>query len=86
MKFTAEEMERIVEEVIRRLTSAGAQVRRVCAANSTLELEDRLVTLATINGRLVGVQQLVVPHKALVTPAVRDELRDKDIELVRREP
>ena len=75
------EIERIVQEVIRRLTSAGI---RVSSGNSELKLSDRIVTLATIEGRLDGVQQLVVPAKAVVTPSVNDELRDRNIELVRQ--
>lgn len=82
MTLTAEEIERIVQEVIRRLTSAGVQVTRF---KPTLELEDRLVTLASIEGRLEGIKQLVVLPKAIVTPSVRDELRDKNVELVRQE-
>ena len=82
MTLTAEEIERIVQEVIRRLTSAGVQVTRL---KPTLVLEDRLVTLASIEGRLEGIKQLVVLPKAIVTPSVRDELRDKNVELVRQE-
>ena len=81
MRITDEEIERIVREVIRRLTSAGVQVDTV---NSTLKIEGRLVTLATIEGRLEGIQKLVVMPKAVVTPSVRDELRDKKVELVRQ--
>ena len=81
MRLTDAEIERIVREVIRRLTSAGVQVDN---ANSTLKVEGRLVTLATIEGRLEGIQQLVVQPKAVVTPSVRDELRDKKVELVRQ--
>jgi len=81
MTLKAEEIERIVQEVIRRLTSAGVQVTKL---KPTLELEDRLVTLASLEGRLEGIRQLVVLPKAVVTPSVRDELRDKKIELVRQ--
>ena len=39
-------------------------------------LTGRLVTLADLNGRLEGVKQLVVPRGAVLTPAVRDRLRN----------
>lgn len=81
MRITDEEIERIVREVIRRLMSAGVRIEKT---DSTLKLESRLVTLATIEGQLEGIQQLVVLQKAVVTPSVRDELRDKKIELVRQ--
>lgn len=81
MTLTAEEIERIVQEVIRRLTLAGVRINK---PSSTLQLEDRIVTLAKIEGQLEGIQQLVVMPKAVVTPSVRDELRDKKIELVRQ--
>ena len=79
--LAAEEIERIVQEVIRRLTSAGKQDSSPKAA---LQLDDRLITLATIEGRLDGIDQLVVLAKAVITPSVRDELRDRNIELVRQ--
>jgi len=81
MRITDEEIERIVQEVIRRLMSAGVQIKKT---DSTLKLESRVVTLATIEGQLEGIQKLVVLSKAVVTPSVRDELRDKKIELVRQ--
>ena len=81
MRLTDAEIERIVREVIRRLTSAGVQVD---TATSTLKIDKRLVTLATIEGQLEGIQKLVVMPKAGVTPSGRDELRDKKIELVRQ--
>jgi hypothetical protein len=85
MTLTAEEIDRIVQEVIRRLTSAGIPVGTSGESTKTiLELEERLVTLATIQGRLDGIEQLVVLPKAVVTPSVRDELWDKGIGLVRR--
>ena len=80
----AELIEFIVQEVIRRLKSGGAMIEgSVAPANGArdLALTDRLITLATVKGRLDGVRRLVVTRKALVTPAVRDELRAREIEL-----
>ncbi len=81
MRISDAEIERIVREVIRRLTSVGVQIDK---ASSTLKIDKRLVTLATIEGQLEGIQKLVVLPKAVVTPSVRDELRDKKVELVRQ--
>jgi len=83
--FDPEFMERIVQEVIRRLVERGVVVR--LAANideAELAVSDKVVTLATLGGRLVGVKRLVVGGRAIVTPAVKDELNDRSIELIRR--
>jgi hypothetical protein len=50
-----------------------------------LEIEDRLVTLATLRDRLDGVGKLVVARRTIVTPAAIDELNDRGITLMRRE-
>ena len=85
---TGEEIERIVLEVIRRLTAAKPAAKPAAgpAANShgvSLEIRDRVVTLSTIDQRLDGVGQLVVQPKAVVTPSVQDELRTHNVQLVR---
>jgi ribose 5-phosphate isomerase RpiB len=46
---------------------------------------DRVVTLAGIGERLASARRLVVPPKAVVTPAVRDELRRRNVTLVVQE-
>jgi hypothetical protein len=43
---------------------------------------DRVVTLAGIGDRLVAARRLVVLPRAVVTPAVRDELRRRNVALV----
>lgn len=85
MTFTQADVERIVAEVIRRLrgmepSPAGAAPASV---GHDLILTERVITLRTVEGRLGGVQRLLVPAKAVVTPAVRDELKKHKIELVR---
>ena len=50
---------------------------------SDLFVDSRVVTLELIAGRLTGTKQLMVLPGALVTPAVRDELRRKGVLLVR---
>jgi hypothetical protein len=90
--YDAEFLEMIVQEVIRRLTGAGISVtkngkpqRSLSAAQTDtkteLVLSDRLITLATLQGRLDGIGSLVVNRKSLVTPAVRDELNRRNIQL-----
>ena len=43
---------------------------------------DRVVTLAGVGERLTTARRLVVPPRAVVTPAVRDELRRRNVTLV----
>ena len=94
--FQPEFVELIVREVIRRLRENGVTVSATNAAATgggvvtpatsanaiELGLTDRLVTLETLRDRLQGVKRLTVGKKAIVTPAVRDELKKK-IELIR---
>jgi hypothetical protein len=88
--YDPEFLEMIVQEVIRRLTGAGISVAsngKIPGAKATgspsaeLVLSDRLITLATLHGRLDGIGSLVVNRKSLVTPAVRDELNRRNIQL-----
>mgnify|MGYP003332281937 CR=1 FL=1 len=52
----------------------------------TLELQDRVVTMASLSGRLSGIQRVVVATRAVVTPAVRDRLRELRIALAFASP
>lgn len=83
-QFDSEFIERIVQEVIRRLVERGIGVSGSSQNESTLVLDDKLITLATLDGRLSGIQQLVVGSRAIVTPAVKDELKDLSVELIRK--
>jgi hypothetical protein len=80
MTPTQEQLEWIVAEVIRRL--GAAQVTDP-AANGALVIDDALITLSTLQGRIHGVSSVRVARRAVVTPAARDELRENGIELVR---
>lgn len=88
------QLDRIVSEVLRRL--GGVQLPAAQSAPSlaaaappaasspgpgTLSVDDAVVSLATLDGRLEGVRRLQVAPRAVVTPAVRDELRERGIEL-----
>jgi ribose 5-phosphate isomerase RpiB len=85
------DIERIVREVMRRLEvpqsagdGAGTEIRTPPEPkpdNSKLRLSGRVVTLASLDGRLAGVRQVIVAKGTVVTPAVRDELRKKKIKL-----
>ncbi len=51
------------------------------AADNDLVLSCRVVTLADVENRLEGLQRLVVPPHAVVTPSVRDELYRRNVAL-----
>jgi hypothetical protein len=83
MTFTEEQVERIVVEVIRRLELIRvAGDERNSSPVGELRITDRVVTMRSIEGRLNGVTRIVVKRRAVVTPAVRDELKQRKIELV----
>ena len=86
MNLTAADIDRIVAEVVRRLrtmmaSSSVAQVRTApaTATFNELQLDDKVVTLRTLSGRLDGVNKIVVNQRAVVTPAVKDELKQRGI-------
>ena len=88
MKEDSEFVERIVREVMRRLLAGGHTVAPRSNASETavqqeLNLPDRIVTLATLKGKLDGIGQVTVARRAVVTPSVRDELKQRKIELKR---
>jgi len=82
MTFTEQQVEWIVMEVLRRLGVAGDARQSTAQNGSELKLNDRVVTLRSIEGRLSGVTRLLVQPRAIVTPAVKDELKQRKIELV----
>ncbi len=76
----SELFERIVQEVIRRLVAGGVTVG--ATGNKQLALSERVITLATLDGKLDGVETVSVQKRAVVTPAVKDELNRRSIRLV----
>ncbi len=84
------DIESVVREVIRRLTNGsnghtpevGADEKQNTDAG-TMRLTQQVVSLAQLEGRLDRVSRLVVPRRAIVTPAVCDELRRYGITLQR---
>jgi hypothetical protein len=84
MTFNEQDVERIVVEVIRRLGLLESPPLLAPASGNELTLAERVVTMRSIEGKLKGIAKLVVPARAVVTPAVRDELNDRQIELIRK--
>jgi hypothetical protein len=87
MTYSEQEVERIVVEVIRRLGILRAGSHEVeskaSGSNGELVIRENVVTLRLVEGRLAGVGRLVVAPRAVVTPIVKDELKQRQIELVR---
>ena len=87
MKFDVEFVEYIVREVIRRLKADGqftaSGSAQPAAAARELHLTDRVITLASLQGKLDGVTEITTPRNAVITPAVRDELTSRKIRVVR---
>jgi hypothetical protein len=96
----AQFVDRIVREVVRRIAeqSAPADVpphvpasttERVAEPTSlpsdTLVMDDRLITLAKVQDRLAGIEQVILRGDAVVTPSVRDLLRDKKVRIEHRD-
>ena len=81
MTFTEQQVETIVLEVLRRLGLIESSSQNT---GTELSLTDRVVTMRSVEGRLAGINRMTVGPRAVVTPAVKDELKQRHIELVRR--
>lgn len=79
MSLSEADIERVVQEVLRRL--AAMTPLSPVAASTTLSLSTRVVTMAALNRKLDGVQRVEVPYRAVVTPAARDYLRERGVQL-----
>ena len=82
------DVEQIVREVLRRLQGREEQrdakrengrTTAAIAADGRLVVSDRVVGMHSLDGRLEGVRRLIVPHRAVLTPLVRDELNGRGI-------
>jgi ribose 5-phosphate isomerase RpiB len=84
-----DQIDRIVSEVLSRLGHAPAdeavagQGSTTASAVGELQLTEQVVSVAALSGRLNGIQRIVVPARAVITPSARDLLREKNISLVR---
>lgn len=81
------EIERLVRLVVQRLVAEGKADEAPAQPSSAageVRFNEKLVTLTSLEGKLNGsTRVLCVPTKAVVTPAVKDELRLRKIELRR---
>lgn len=71
-----------VASVASPLPAAQVAPKVAAGGNGEFVVQSRVVALAELKDRLSGVRKLVVPPQAIVTPAVRDELRRRNIALV----
>ncbi len=85
MQPTAIDIEKIIRVVMQRLAVADDLMSGVAAIADTSELvlRERVITLAALDGKLTGKKKLRVHPRAVVTPAVVDELKRFKVELVR---
>jgi hypothetical protein len=81
--LSQEQLEWIVSEVVRRLRADNGQPHTLATGAGTLALAERLVTVETVRNRLEGVSKVQVAPRAVVTPAVVDLLRERQVQLVR---
>jgi hypothetical protein len=87
MTLTSEQIDWIVAEVIRRLTASSDRVAVFSGtpdSTADLTLSDKVITLRSLENRLGGMTRLIVPKNAVVSPAAKDELKQRKIELVRQ--
>ena len=84
MKLSQEQLEWIVREVVRRL-QAPSDTGETSVQAARLKISDRLVTTETLRQKLEGIQRVEVAANAVVTPAVVDLLRERQIDLARGE-
>lgn len=75
------EFERVVVEVIRRLGLPKSKNSTGRTVDGVFVAKERVITLASLADRLEGIKRIVAPAKGLVTPAARDLLKSKGIEL-----
>ena len=78
MNLESLDIDRIVREIVERLR-AELEVK----PTAVLSLDSHVITMHDLRDKLNGVQQLVIKPNAIVTPLVRDELKEKNIEIVR---
>ena len=81
MKLNSDQLEWIVQEVMRRLKAHAAEPAE--PHQTKLELHDRVVCTQALEGRLGGTRVVQVHAKAVVTPAAKDLLRDHGVQLIR---
>jgi hypothetical protein len=78
MSLGEQEIERIVQEVVRRLS---AMLATPAVQQQTLVISAKLVTVADLKGKLAGIQRVEVPQRTVITPAAKDFLKDSGVQL-----
>ena len=93
-QFDRVAIEAIVREVLRRLTGVGSTgnvANNQCVTLNSIqaqqkqqsfECSDKVISTETLRDKLNNIKTLRVKPKTIVTPAVRDELRDRKITIV----
>jgi hypothetical protein len=83
MSVGENEIERIVREVLAQMAPASSPAASRSgspeSARGALSLTNRVVTVAELDGRLEGVRTVIVPPRAVITPAARDLLRQRGV-------
>ncbi len=85
------EIETIVRRVLTRMlaggsSSASESKSAVKESSSILRLQQKLITLASLPPDLAGIREVYISTRAVVTPAVRDLLRNVDASIIRVSP
>ena len=88
-QFDKAAIESIVREVLRRLQCVGNQNPIATAASNSnghhdshsFACDDKVIAMETLRGKLENIKTLRVKPKTIITPAARDELRDRKIEI-----
>ncbi|MFI4876435.1 MAG: hypothetical protein ACIALR_13885 [Blastopirellula sp. JB062] len=92
MQLSPEQIERIVRLVVQQVRAQPSRSEstapadagvRISPDGSEVALAETVITLQTLEGRIGGAGALVVSPTAIVTPAVRDALREKGVRLLR---
>jgi hypothetical protein len=80
MNLSQHDIDWIVAEVVRRIKQLGDQG----PAGEATTIADRVITLESIKNLPNNVRQIIVTPKAIVTPAARDELKHRNVRLLRQ--
>ncbi len=75
------DIESIVKQVLAEIKAGEAVRHTVKPTVGQLAISTPLVSLEQVQGRLQGVGRLLVPRGAVVTPSVRDLLRENNVAL-----
>lgn len=87
MAIQEDQVDQIVRAVLARLGSQSSP-EPVGAHSPVTELaiDEPVITAAALDKKLTGIRRLVVSPRAVVTPAARDLLKEKNVTLVRSLP